>query len=141
MKERIDENHSWVTDDGVVHSSQTSVFPENSGEQGDAVTQLQKELQDKTGRDRDTCSGAEAIVHGLSILSQNIYRGLCDKLKSNEFVSIISVCDIICLCETWSSINDCFSLQGYEQINIPREVKGACFPFLQASPGSNFQFK
>ena len=107
---------------------------------------MQKELHDKVGRDRDTLSGAtHRTGHGLSILSWNICRRLCDKLKSNEFVSIISVCDIICLCETWSSINDCFSLQGYEQINIPREVKGACLPFLQAfdvlSPGSNFEFK
>ena len=47
-----------------------------------------------------------------------ICRGLFDKLNSNEFISIISAFDIICLCETWSSINDCFSLQGYEQIDV-----------------------
>ena len=72
MKERIDENHSWVTDDGVVQSSQTSVFPENSEEQGDAVTQLQKELQDKTGRDRDICSGATCRTWSLDFIIEYI---------------------------------------------------------------------
>ena len=45
------------------------MFPENSGEKGDAVTQLQKKLQDKAGRDRDNFSvDIHCTGHGLSIL-------------------------------------------------------------------------
>ena len=71
----VEDHHIELTEreekdyTGEVLSSQTSVFPENSGEKGDAVAQLQKKLQDKAGRDRDNFSCAiHCTGHGLSIL-------------------------------------------------------------------------
>ena len=52
----------------------------------------------------------------LSIVTWNV-NGLSEKLKDDEFIRIISNNDMICLTETWTSVQSNIKLKGYKSVH------------------------
>ena len=63
-----------------------------------------------------------ACLTRLKLLSWNVF-GLSQKLKDTEFVNILKENDIVCLTETWTTIQSNIKLNSYECIHRMRKKK------------------
>ena len=71
----------------------------------------------------------------LKLISWNVW-GLGKKLKDSEFVDILTQNDIVCLPETWTSVQSNVKIRQYENIHryrLKRRRKGGILVYYKKS--------